>query len=518
MLLLPIVSAAAPTMADELQELRNLRETTIALVNALVQQGVLTREKADELIHQAEQAGKNAVDGAPSAVEPGVVRVPYIPQVVREQIRDEVKQEVMDQAQKEHWWQPGALPEWLDRISLLGDTRFRYQADRFPKDSQPNAPPELLQLPPLGYNINNTTEARNRLRLRVRFGAAAKVNDKVDVVIRLTTGSAGTGGDPSTENQNLGNYNSRSTVGFDLAYIGYRPWSWAWFKGGRVGNPFYAPTTMVWGDDLSLEGAVAGVNPRFFDQHFQPFATAGIFPILDVEPTPLTSSHSKWLYGFQVGFNWQLNQIALWRLGAALYDYRHLEGIPNPTPVSTFYNQTAAPFRQKGNTVFDINALANTQNGTNNFLFGLDSRFHEANASTTLDITAFGRTHVVLDAEYVRNLGYNFNEILMRTGQSVSKQNTGNQARLTVGSTSFDVKNSWNAYIGYRHVESDAVVDAFTDSDFHLGGTNATGYYMGARWAFERNTTIGFRWYSAKQIEGPPLAIDVLQVDLVAAF
>jgi len=564
--LLALASAAAPAIADDLQELRSLRDTTIALINSLVQQGVLTREKADELIRQAEQAGKNGGQPGPSAgsatagapgspagvapgsnpttaaqsvpapsaargaagqnapapntqppVEPGVIRVPYVPQVVKEQIRDEVKQEVMAQAQRERWWAPGTLPEWLDRVAFLGDARFRGQFDRFPTDNQPNAPPELFQIPSNGgYVINNTQTARNRMRLRIRFGADVKVNDKVETVIRLTTGSAGTGGDPSTENENLGNYNARGSVGFDLAYIAYRPTSWMWFKGGRVGNPFYAPTTLVWGDDLSLEGFVGGITPHI-TSGFQTFLTAGAFPILDIEPNPLTSAHSKWLWAFQGGFNWQLHPIVLWKAAAALYDYRHLEGIPNGYLLTDF-NSTAAPFRQKGNSVFDINEITNTVNGTQNYLYGLASRFHELNGTTTLDVDAFGRTHVVLDFDYVRNLGYNYNEILNRTGQSIDKQTKGIQARVTVGNTSFERRYSWNAYVGYRHVESDAVVDAFTDADFHLGGTNATGYYLGARFAFERNSTIGVRYYSAKQITGLPLAIDVLQVDLIASF
>src|SRR6185312_4603705 len=158
--LLALAGAVAPAMADDLQELRSLRETTIALVNALVQQGVLTREKADELIRQAEQAGKTAgappagaatagtpgatsASGAPQPVPPGVIRVPYVPQVVRDEIRDEVKQEVMAQAQREHWWEPGTLPEWLERISFLGDARFGGHAKRRPHANQPKAPPGL---------------------------------------------------------------------------------------------------------------------------------------------------------------------------------------------------------------------------------------------------------------------------------------------------------------------------------------------------------------------------------------
>src|SRR5271170_293205 len=47
LVLLLLSAAAAPIRADEIDELRQLRDTTIALVNALVEQGVLSRQKAD---------------------------------------------------------------------------------------------------------------------------------------------------------------------------------------------------------------------------------------------------------------------------------------------------------------------------------------------------------------------------------------------------------------------------------------------------------------------------------------
>jgi hypothetical protein len=541
LLLLPAV--AAPAFADELDEVRSLRDTTIALINSLVQQGILTREKADELIRQAEEAGHksgapaagtaaantpaqtnpaaspNTPAGAapPAAPEPGVVRVPYVPEMVKEQIRDEVKQDVLAQAKQERWGNPGALPAWLDHISFSGDVRFRGQADRFPTNNLSNAPPELFQQPQYGaYNINNTSEPRNRMRLRVRFGVEAAVGDKVTAALRLTTGSAGTGGDPSTENENLGNYNARGTVGFDRAYLSYRPTSWLYFTAGRLGNPFFSPTTLVWGDDLSLQGLIGGLTPKFGPVKL--FATAGLFPIQDIEPTPLTSARTKWLYGCQLGFTWQAAPAFSWKLAAALYDYRHLEGVPNATYIDTNENLTAAVFRQKGNSVFDIDGALNTLEGTQNYLIGLDSKFDEANVSSSFDLLAFGSKHVVLDLDYVKNIGFKRSEIFARTGQTPPEDNTGMQEKLTFGDVSFERRNSWQVYVGYRHVESDAVVDAFTDADFHLGGTNATGYYLGATYAFERNSTIGMRWFSAKQIDGAPLDINVLQIDAIARF
>src|ERR1700728_4118987 len=112
-------AVVTPGFADDIDELRKLRDTTINLVNALVEQGVLTRAKADEIIAQAQQAGGQApAAGAPVAggatapgavspavpvappaapppVAPGVVQVPYIPETIRQGISDEVKQEAL---------------------------------------------------------------------------------------------------------------------------------------------------------------------------------------------------------------------------------------------------------------------------------------------------------------------------------------------------------------------------------------------------------------------------------------
>lgn len=538
MCLLLSAVAAGPAMADDVEEVRSLRDTTIALVKALVEQGVLSQAKADELIRKAEEAGKHpsnppgAVAGAatPPAGQPGttpgngaaagappVIRVPYVPESVKQEIRDEVKKEVVAEAKQDRWGVPGVLPSWIDRFTFSGDVRVRGQADRFPSDNLPNASPLVFQQPDFGaYNINNTEDPRNRLRLRVRFGTDVHVTDGVDVGIRLTTGSAGSGGDPSTENENLGNYNTRATVGFDRAFITYKPLSWLYFTGGRLGNPFFSPTTLVWGDDLSLQGVLLGLKPKFGP--VQTFVTAGAFPIQDMDPSPFSSSRSKWLYGYQAEALWQVTSNLSATLAGSWYDYRHLEGFLNPTIVSTEFNGTAAPFRQKGNSVFDINSLANTFNGTQNYLIGLDSRFREANLSISIDWVPFWNKHVVANADWVRNYGFDQQEILARTGQDVQPRVIGMQERLGFGDVSYDKRNAWQVYVGYRRIERDAVVDAFTDADFRLGGTNAQGYYLGGRYAFVPNTTFGVRWYSAKQIDGPPLAIDVLQLDLIASF
>ena len=76
----------------------------------------------------------------------------------------------------------------------------------------------------------------------------------------------------------------------------------------------------------------------------------------------------------------------------------------------------------------------------------------------------------------------------------------------------------WQVFGAYKYLQRDAVVDAFTDSDFALGGTDAKGYILGGLAGLARNTWVRVRWLSTNAIDGPPRAVDVLQVDLNAKF
>ena len=65
---------------------------------------------------------------------------------------------------------------------------------------------------------------------------------------------------------------------------------------------------------------------------------------------------------------------------------------------------------------------------------------------------------------------------------------------------------------------SDAVVDAFNDSDFRLGGTNAKGYVVGGGVGVAHNVNLVARWLSATEVTGPPYSFDIVMVDLNAQF
>ena len=87
-----------------------------------------------------------------------------------------------------------------------------------------------------------------------------------------------------------------------------------------------------------------------------------------------------------------------------------------------------------------------------------------------------------------------------------------------LGRPALEKFGDWSVSLGYRYVESDAVVDAFTDSDFGGGGTNVKGFTLGGTMAITPDVRAAIRWMSSDEIAGPPLKSDILQLDLNARF
>src|ERR1700730_8401608 len=145
--LAPSVQAAQ----SEQQSMEELRNTVINLLQALVEKGLLTREQAEQLVKQAQdkatadEAAKAAKNAAQAKEDENAVRVPYVPQIVKDEISKQVAKtveptvvaDVVDQAKKERWGIPGALPEWLSRVSVFGDVAVRGQSDLFDKNNSP---------------------------------------------------------------------------------------------------------------------------------------------------------------------------------------------------------------------------------------------------------------------------------------------------------------------------------------------------------------------------------------------
>lgn len=504
--------SATAQAGDDRARVEMLHETTLNLIQLLVEQGVLERTAADAMLARAKQqaADKLAQQPAePPPAEPGVVRVTYVPETVKREIREQVRQEVVAQAKLERWGDVNAVPEWLDRLKWEGDIRLRYQGDLF---SDRNAPEAVFQS--IGQSIDNTLEDRHRERIRLRLGLNANVGPGVDAGVRIVTGNTT---DPVSTNQTLGNTGNKYSLTLDRAFLKLTPLDDLTLWGGRMPNPFFS-SDLVWDDDLNFEGAAVRYAPGALDPQraFKPFVTAGVFPLQEIQESLGSRGHDKWLYGAQAGLEWVPGTRARFKLGAAYYHYDNLVGIRNPALGDTFNNPSAPQFRQKGNSLFNID---NDGNAATN-LWALASDYRIGNLSLVADFADFYPVHVIASFDWARNFGFDRDAILARSGQSLDKAVDGYQFKLTVGHPTFTwlEDREWQAYAGYRYLERDAVLDAFTDSDFHLGGTNHKGFFIGGSYALYKNTWLSAKWMSSDEIKGLPLSIDVFQIDLNAKF
>jgi hypothetical protein len=89
---------------------------------------------------------------------------------------------------------------------------------------------------------------------------------------------------------------------------------------------------------------------------------------------------------------------------------------------------------------------------------------------------------------------------------------------VSFGDPTVDAFGRWRAAVGYRYVQADAVLDAWTDADFHGGGTNADGYYFWGSMGLTHNTWVRLRYLSANEIVGPRYGLDIWQLDFNARF
>ena len=62
---------------------------------------------------------------------------------------------------------------------------------------------------------------------------------------------------------------------------------------------------------------------------------------------------------------------------------------------------------------------------------------------------------------------------------------------------------AWRVSLGYRYLERDAVLDAFTDSDFRLGGTDVQGFIVGGEYALTPRVLLRARYLSRQRNRRP---------------
>ncbi|WP_411836384.1 putative porin [Pseudomonas chlororaphis subsp. aurantiaca] len=541
--------AAAPAAPSE--------NATINLIRLLVQQGVLKQEQADGLIAQAEREAQqarqaNTAVAAGPAATPGDVRVQYVPAIVRDQIRDQVKAEVMATAKQENWAQPNTFPDWVSRISFDGDIRLRDESryysgsnsneivdfaklnDKGPYDVNPNS---SSNLPPL---LNTREDRENLFRLRARLGMKAQVAEDWTAGIRIGTGSDN---NPVSTTQTLGGGFGKKDIWLDQGYLTWKATDELTLTGGRIANPFFS-TDLLYSNDLNFDGVAAIFNHKL-SRDWGLFGTVGAFPVEYTNDTSTSNgfdkeeSDNKWLYGAQIGANWAINSNHRLKGALAYYRFDDIEGQrssacePWAGAPGCDSDGSRVAFMQKGNSVFllrDItpNPLNPAATAQPQFV-GLASEFNLLDLNLVWDADLPENFKLRSQANYIHNLGYDEGEMRKRSaGQIVNNLDSNGElesganawmVQFTLGnSLELAKQGDWNLFAGYKYIQPDALPDGFNDSSFHLGGTNAKGYFLGGNYGLAKNVFATGRWLSSEAVYGAPFDIDVLQLEINTRF
>lgn len=484
---------------------------TIALIQLMIKEGLISLDKAQALLDAAEREAAAARSRMQPAA-PATVRVPYVPETVKAQMREELRKEITEQAKAERWVAPGSVPAWVDRVEWGGDFRLRYHADAFDEGNYPFLP-DVQAINDAGgvtnasgFPLVNTTQDRQRLRYRGRLNLGAKVSEAVKVNFSLASGDDN---GPVSTNKTFGDYLRKDAVWLDRAYIQARLYPGLELVGGRMPNPFYS-TDLVWDADLNPEGlALKGsYSLGGQDSGNSLFATAGAFPLQEY-----ARYSDRWLYAGQLGGAFRLGP-ANTRIGLAYYDFQNIQSEKNAPDGSRLKDYTRPSLMTQGNSVFNMRTDGLTT------LAGLASEFRLVNLTAQVEFPIEGGKSVRVTGDYVKNIAFDQDEINRLRGEfGTQGGDAGWQLKVSGGDARIARRYDWDLSLAFRRIESDAVLDAFNDSDFGVyGGTDLEGTVLEGSYGVSDNTWLSLKWLSADTIKRLPLSSDVLLFDLNARF
>jgi hypothetical protein len=351
-----------------------------------------------------------------------------------------------------------AKPSWADRITLFGDFRYRH---------------EIIEKP----DADTQYHERDRDRIRLRLGLDAKVNDEVNVYVRLATdesdkGAPANGGDPTSTNQTLTNFFTKKNILLDQAYFNYHPADVSGLNvlGGKMDVPWIrvGGQELLWDGDLTPEGMAFKYAPKL-DDGVQLLASGGAFWVSEREGK--TDYHGDnreadaGLFGAQAALKLDLAEKgeAYVLAGAGYFTFTNTESY--------------AVYDFKGGT----NSYGNTKNAANGYRYGYNEAEYFAEIGFPIPVL---EVPCSVYADYVNN----------------SDAAPSHQDAYLVGATVGKLKDqwSWTMKYNYREVQKDAVLGAFCDSDSNGGGTDQKGHKAQVELMILKNTWISGTYFQDK--------------------
>lgn len=307
-----------------------------------------------------------------------------------------------------------APSSWADTVSVKGDFRLRHEA--IEQDGK---------------------EDRDRQRIRARAGIEAKPSSDVTIGIRLATSQDG---DPVSSNQTLGDGASRKDIYLDLGYLDWHPEAVEGLSviGGKMENPFATVGDLVWDGDLNPEGVA--VKHKIGGDGLDLLLNAGAFSMEERSST----TDDAFLYGGQVAAKFK-SDAAHGIVGAGYYYYDNVKGFATLVdPLDGFGNAVV----ETVDPVTEEVTAAEYATG-----FELADLIAEIGADIGVPASVYGN--------FVQN-------------QDADDDDTGYMVGLKLGKTKEPGSVDFN--YNYRELEANAVLGAFSDSDFIGGGTDGKGH------------------------------------------
>jgi hypothetical protein len=328
---------------------------------------------------------------------------------------------------------------------------------------------------------NISTENRDpqrtadRQRIRARVGFVSQVNPDVETGIRIASGNDNSA---RTTNQDIDNYFTKKNLWLDRAYINWHPSDVPGLKliGGKMAQPWVAEDQLIWDDDINPEG-IASLYSRKVGA-VELFGSTGAFTLknnVDGNGNQFTDD-LRLIYG-QLGTRFTVADNFKVTVGGSVYHY-HLDGDSPFVPPAL---------------------LGLSANGNTSSQFQLYEGFAQVDVGgMPLPLTVYG--------QYVSNPSANGQE---------SGENTG-------WLSGFKTKyKDFGFNYNYRNVRRNAVVGAFTDSDFANGFTSSRGSKFQFNYLIAKNFTFYTTYFMTQSNAAstqPGSDVNTWQIDLVASF
>jgi hypothetical protein len=323
-------------------------------------------------------------------------------------------------------------------------------------------------------DVDGQTDSQNqsRQRIRARLGAYTEINPQVSTGIRIASG--GNTGDARSTNADLDNYFTKKDLWLDLGYIDYAPTAIKNLHiiGGKMNQPWVSMGDVIWDGDINPEGLAATYSFPLSGKT-ELFGSAGHYTLknnIDAEGTQFR--HDLRMYAGQLGAKFAPTDNLKVTLGGSVYGYDN-DSTPNGIAALAVNGNTTTEFRlYEGFGQVDISGLG-------------------------LPLGVYG--------QYVVN----------------DESTDGNDTAWLAGVKTkvFGFGLDYN----YRDVQRNAVVGAFTDSDFSNGYTGARGHKLKIGYEIDKNFSVGATYFLADADHIPNAGrtdadAKTLQLDMEAKF